>query len=72
MTESFLVKRGITSIHLFLGFVLFHAAIICALQVATSAARFGGIPQIWCTQRANCGEIYSPVEFYFWWNFWGI
>ena len=37
-----------------------------------SAARFGGIPQIWCIQRANCGEIFSPVEFYFWWNFWCI
>ena len=39
MTKSILVKRGITSIHLFLGFVLFHAAIICALQVATAWRR---------------------------------
>ena len=36
------------------------------------AARFSGIPQIWCIQKANCGEIFSLVEFYFWWNFWCI
>ena len=38
------------------------------------AARLGGrgIPQIWCIQRPNCGEIFIPVEFYFWWNFWVI
>ena len=41
-------------------------------QFIFSAARFGGIPQIWCIQRANCGEIFSLVEFYFWLNFWCI
>ena len=37
-----------------------------------SAASSGGISQIWLIERANCGEIFSPVEFYVWWNFWGF
>ena len=54
----------------FNGMSNFLAALVCILII--SAARFGGIPQIWCIQRANCEEIFNSVELYFWWNFWGI
>ena len=37
-----------------------------------SAARSGGIPQIWCNQMEKSGENFCLVKFYFWWNFWRI
>ena len=40
--------------------------------ITSSAARFGGIPQIWCILMADCGENLRLVEFYFWWKIWGI